>query len=66
MGKARKVSGGEPQMIRIENLWKKFGRFEALRGLSFDVPDRSAFANVRSAIKRPIEPPISLGKDLLK
>src|SRR3984893_4663096 len=44
MGKARKVSGGEPQMIRIENLWKKFGRFEALRGLSFDVPDGSAFA----------------------
>jgi ABC-type multidrug transport system ATPase subunit len=31
-------------MIRVENLWKKFGRFDALRGLSFDVPDRSAFA----------------------
>jgi len=31
-------------MIRVENLWKKFGRFDALRGLSFDVPDGSAFA----------------------
>src|SRR5438309_9398695 len=31
-------------MIRVENLWKKFGRFEALRGLSFDVPVGSAFA----------------------
>jgi ABC-2 type transport system ATP-binding protein len=33
-------------MIHIENLWKKFGRFEALRGLSFDVPDGSAFAMI--------------------
>ena len=33
-------------MIHIENLWKKFGRFEALRGLSFDVPDASAFAMI--------------------
>jgi ABC-2 type transport system ATP-binding protein len=31
-------------MIRTENLWKKFGRFEALRGLNFDVPPGSAFA----------------------
>jgi len=31
-------------MIRVENLWKKFGRFDALRGLSFDVPAGSAFA----------------------
>jgi ABC-2 type transport system ATP-binding protein len=46
MGKVRKASGGEPQMIRIENLWKKFGRFDALRGLSFDVPDGSAFAMI--------------------
>ena len=30
-------------MIRVENLWKKFGRFDALRGLSFDVPEGSAF-----------------------
>src|SRR3984893_7763740 len=44
MGKARNASGGKPQMIRVENLWKKFGRFDALRGLSFDVPDGSAFA----------------------
>jgi ABC-2 type transport system ATP-binding protein len=33
-------------MIRIENLWKRFGRFEALRGLSFDVPEGSAFAMI--------------------
>ncbi|HLY42038.1 MAG TPA: ABC transporter ATP-binding protein [Terracidiphilus sp.] len=33
-------------MIRIENLWKKFGRFEALRGLSFEVPEGSAFAMI--------------------
>lgn len=31
-------------MIRAENLWKKFGRFDALRGLSFEVPEGSAFA----------------------
>jgi ABC-2 type transport system ATP-binding protein len=31
-------------VIRVENLWKKFGRFDALRGLSFDVPEGSAFA----------------------
>jgi len=31
-------------MIRVENLWKKFGRFDVLRGLSFDVPGGSAFA----------------------
>lgn len=31
-------------MIRVENLWKKFGRFNALRGLSFEVPEGSAFA----------------------
>src|SRR5260221_13877468 len=44
MGQARKAPGGESQMIRVENLWKKFGRFDALRGLSFDVPDGSAYA----------------------
>jgi ABC-2 type transport system ATP-binding protein len=33
-------------MIRIQNLWKKFGRFDALRGLSFAVPDGSAFAMI--------------------
>jgi ABC-2 type transport system ATP-binding protein len=31
-------------MIRVSDLWRKFGRFEALRGLSFEVPDGSAFA----------------------
>src|SRR5579863_5708249 len=33
-------------MIRIENLWKRFGRFEALRGLTFNVPEGSAFAMI--------------------
>ena len=31
-------------MIRAENLWKKFGRHEALRGLSCSVPEGSAYA----------------------
>lgn len=31
-------------MIRVENLWKRFGRFDALRGLSFTVPEGSAYA----------------------
>jgi len=31
-------------MIRVENVWKKFARHEALRGLSFSVPEGSAFA----------------------
>jgi ABC-2 type transport system ATP-binding protein len=33
-------------MIHVKNLWKRFGRFEALRGLSFDVPEGSAFAMI--------------------
>ena len=31
-------------MIRADNLWKKFRRHEALRGLSFSVPEGSAYA----------------------
>ncbi|HEY1337548.1 MAG TPA: ABC transporter ATP-binding protein [Bryobacteraceae bacterium] len=31
-------------MIQAENLWKKFGRHEALRGLTFSVPQASAYA----------------------
>lgn len=31
-------------MIRADNLWKKFGRCDALQGLSFEVPEGSAFA----------------------
>jgi ABC-2 type transport system ATP-binding protein len=31
-------------MIRADNLWKKFRHHEALRGLSFSVPEGSAFA----------------------
>lgn len=33
-------------MIRVDDLWKKFRRFEALRGLSFEVPEGSAFAMI--------------------
>src|ERR1700738_1312513 len=44
MGKTGKAIGGNPQMIQVNDLWKKFGRFEALRGLSFSVPEGSAFA----------------------
>jgi len=31
-------------MIGVTDLWKTFGRYDALRGLSFDVPDGSALA----------------------
>ena len=31
-------------MIQVNDLWKKFGRHEALRGLSFSVPKGSAYA----------------------
>jgi len=31
-------------MIHLENVWKKYARHEALRGLSFSVPEGSAFA----------------------
>jgi len=31
-------------MIDVSNLWKKFGTHDALRGLSFHVPEGSAFA----------------------
>src|SRR5580700_4476206 len=31
-------------MIGADNIWKKFGRHEALRGLSFSVPEGSAYA----------------------
>jgi ABC-2 type transport system ATP-binding protein len=31
-------------MIHVDNLWKKFGRYEALCGLSFAVPQGSAYA----------------------
>src|SRR6202035_5202623 len=36
--------GGESKVIRADNLWKKFGRHEALQGLSFSVPEGSAYA----------------------
>ena len=31
-------------MIRVTDLWKTFGRYDALRGLSFEVPEGSALA----------------------
>src|SRR5438309_10205832 len=31
-------------MVQTENLWKKFGRNDALQGLSFSVPEGSSFA----------------------
>ncbi len=31
-------------MIEIEDLWKRFGRFDAVRGLDLSVPEGSAFA----------------------
>ncbi len=31
-------------MIQIDDLWKRYGRFEAVRGLSLSVPEGSAFA----------------------
>src|SRR5580698_11215101 len=44
MGRSRKTVGGKPKMIQADNLWKTFGRHEALRGLSFSVPEGSAYA----------------------
>lgn len=43
MGEARQT-GWCNEMIRVDNVWKKFGRHEALQGLSFSVPEGSAFA----------------------
>lgn len=31
-------------MIQVNDLWKNFGRHDALRGLSFSVPQSSAYA----------------------
>ena len=31
-------------MVEIENVWKRFGRFEALEGMTFAVPEGSTFA----------------------
>src|ERR1700733_2072545 len=44
MDEAGQTRGGETQMIQVTNLWKKFGKHEALQGLSFAVPPGSAFA----------------------
>src|SRR5438270_12313520 len=44
LGAVREAAGGESKMIRVNKLWKKFGRHEAVRDLSFSVPEGSAFA----------------------
>src|SRR5437764_650681 len=44
LGAFREAAGGESKMISINKLWRKFGRHEALRDLSFCVPEGSAFA----------------------
>src|SRR6478736_6874545 len=31
-------------IVQADNVWRRFGRFDALRGLSFTVPEGSAFA----------------------
>ena len=31
-------------MIRCKDVWKRFGKHEALQGLTFEVPEGSAFA----------------------
>jgi hypothetical protein len=35
-------------MIQAKNLWKRFGRLDALQGLNFAVPNGSAYALTRS------------------
>src|SRR5215475_4771358 len=44
MEQAEKASGGEAKMIQVHKLWKKFRRHDAVRDLSFAVPEGSAFA----------------------
>ena len=31
-------------VVHLENIWKKYGHFDALQGLSFSVPEGSVFA----------------------
>ena len=33
-------------IVRVHDLWKRYGRFDALQGLEFGVPEGSAFALV--------------------
>src|ERR1700733_14304362 len=45
MEQARQDSGGSaPMIIQTTDLWKRFGRLDALRGLNLSVPEGSAFA----------------------
>src|SRR5215467_8677154 len=44
MDQVGKASGGEAKMIQVHKVWKKFGRHDAVRDLSFAVPEGSAFA----------------------
>src|SRR5437588_3966805 len=46
-GRAAHDSGGQSQVIvEVHDLWKRYGRFDALRGLEFGIPEGSAFALV--------------------
>ena len=33
-------------IVKVDDLWKRYGRFDALRGLEFGIPEGSAFALV--------------------
>ena len=33
-------------IVKVHDLWKRYGRFDALKGLEFEVPEGSAFALV--------------------
>src|SRR5215472_3272215 len=44
MDQVGKASGGEAKMIQAHKVWKKFGRHDAVRDLSFAIPEGSAFA----------------------
>ena len=44
MGKIGK-NGGYPIMIEVQDLWKEFHRHDALRGLTFTVPQGRVVKN---------------------
>jgi ABC-2 type transport system ATP-binding protein len=44
MGRAGPLLGDEAHMIQVRHLWRRFGHHDAVRDLSFAVPEGSAFA----------------------
>jgi len=44
--RARERAGEPPVIVEACDLWRRYGRFEALRGLAFGIPEGSAFALV--------------------